>query len=62
MRFHRPSGGWVLACDFVLYHGLQHESGLAGSGITGHLPTYLVLDIMLVLILVPLLLLKILFA
>jgi ferredoxin-NADP reductase len=35
---------------------------LAGSGITGHLPTYLVLHIVLALVLVPLLLLKILVA
>ena len=57
----RSSSGWVLcswSCSCIMAYGMSQR--LAGVGITGHLPTYLVLHIVLALVLVPLLLLKIL--
>ena len=57
---HR-AGGYLFVIMFcIMSYGMSQR--LVGTGITGHLPTYLVLHIVLVLVLVPLLLLKILIA
>ena len=57
---HR-AGGYLFVILFCLM-AYSMSQRLAGVGITGHLPTYLVLHIMLVLALVPLVSLKILIA
>jgi len=60
IALHRVGGyGFVILFCIMVYSMSQR---LAGSGITGDLPTYLVLHIVLVFVLVPLLLLKILIA
>src|SRR4029077_18294543 len=55
---HSASGYLFVSLFCIMAYGMSQR--LAGVGITGHLPTYLVLHIVLVLVLVPLLLLKIL--
>ena len=55
---HRASGYLFVILLCIMAYGMSQR--LAGLGITGHLPTHLVLHIALVLVLVPLLLLKIL--
>jgi ferredoxin-NADP reductase len=57
---HRASGYLFLILLCIMAYSMSQR--LAGLGITGHLPTHLVLHIALVLVLVPLLLLKILIA
>jgi ferredoxin-NADP reductase len=54
---HRAGGYLFVILLCIMAYGMSRR--LAGLGITGHLPTHLVLHIALVLILVPLLLLKI---
>jgi len=54
-------GGYLFVILFCIM-AYSMSQRLAGLGITGHLPLYLVLHIVLVLALLPLLLLKILFA
>lgn len=54
-------GGYLFVIFFcIMAYGMSQR--LAGSGITGHLPTYLVLHIALALLLAPLILLKVLVA
>jgi ferredoxin-NADP reductase len=55
---HRAGGYLFVTLFCTMVYGMTQR--LAGVGITGHLPTYLVLHIVLVLFLIPLLLLKIL--
>src|ERR1700747_1226280 len=55
---HRAGGYLYVTLFCTMVYGMTQR--LAGVGITGHLPTYLVLHIVLVLFLIPLLLLKIL--
>src|SRR5580658_843406 len=57
---HRAGGYLFVILFCIMAYSMSQR--LAGSGITGHLPTYLVLHIVFVLVLVPLLLLKILMA
>ena len=57
---HRVGGYLFVILLCIMAYGMSQR--LAGLGITGHLPTHLVLHIALVLVLVPLLLLKILIA
>src|SRR5277367_2286801 len=57
---HRAGGYLFVILFCIMAYSMSQR--LAGSGITGHLPTYLVLHIVFVLLLVPLLLLKILIA
>src|ERR1700690_1261868 len=57
---HRASGYLFVILLCIMAYSMSQR--LAGLGITGHLPTYLVLHIVLVLVLLPLLLLKILIA
>jgi len=57
---HRASGYLFVILLCIMAYSMSQR--LAGLGITGHLPTHLVLHIALVLVLVPLLLLKILIA
>jgi hypothetical protein len=57
---HRIGGYSFVILFCIMVYSMSQR--LAGSGITGHLPTYLVLHIVLVLSLVPLLLLKVLVA
>jgi ferredoxin-NADP reductase len=57
---HRASGYLFVILLCIIAYSMSQR--LAGLGITGHLPTHLVLHIALVLVLVPLLLLKILIA
>jgi ferredoxin-NADP reductase len=57
---HRASGYLFVILLCTMAYSMSQR--LAGLGITGHLPTHLVLHIALVLVLVPLLLLKILIA
>jgi ferredoxin-NADP reductase len=58
IAIHRAAGYLFVMLLCIMAYGMSQR--LAGVGITGHLPTYLVLHIVLVLVLVPLLLLKIL--
>jgi ferredoxin-NADP reductase len=60
IALHRAGGYLFLILLCVMSYSMSQR--LAGLGITGHLPTHLVLHIALVLVLVPLLLLKILIA
>jgi len=60
IALHRLGGYLFAILLCVIAYSMSQR--LAGTGITGHLPTYLVLHIVLVLVLVPLLLLKILIA
>jgi ferredoxin-NADP reductase len=55
---HRAGGYLFVTLFCTMVYGMTQR--LAGVGITGHLPTYLVLHIVFVLFLIPLLLLKIL--
>lgn len=57
---HRAVGYLFIILFCIMAYGMSQR--LAGSGITGRMPTYLVLHIVLVLVLVPLLLVKILMA
>src|SRR5579872_7554355 len=57
---HRGSGYLFVIFFCIMVYSMSQR--LAGSGITGHLPTYLVLHVVLVLSLVLLLLLKVLVA
>src|SRR5579871_3334815 len=57
---HRVGGYSFVILFCIMAYSMSQR--LAGSGITGHLPTYLVLHIVLALSLVPLLLLKVLVA
>jgi ferredoxin-NADP reductase len=57
---HRVGGYSFVILFCIMVYSMSQR--LVGSGITGHLPTYLVLHIVLVLVLMPLLLLKILIA
>jgi len=57
---HRIGGYSFVILFCIMVYSMSQR--LAGSGITGHLPTYLVLHVVLVLSLVPLLLLKVLVA
>jgi ferredoxin-NADP reductase len=57
LAVHRASGYLFVILFCIMVYGMSQK--LIGVGITGHLPTYLVVHIVLVLILVPLLLLKI---
>jgi ferredoxin-NADP reductase len=57
---HRAGGYLFVILFCIMAYSMSQR--LAGSGITSHLPTYLVLHIVLVLALVPLLLLKLLMA
>jgi ferredoxin-NADP reductase len=57
---HRVVGYLYASLLCVMTYSMSQK--LAGGGITGHLPTYLVFHIVLVLVLVPLLLLKIMMA
>jgi ferredoxin-NADP reductase len=57
---HRAGGYLFVILFCIMAYSMSQR--LVGSGITGHLPTYLVLHIVFVLLLVPLLLLKILMA
>jgi ferredoxin-NADP reductase len=60
IAFHRVGGYLFVILLCIMAYSMSQR--LAGLGITGHLPTHLVLHIALVLVLVPLLLLKILIA
>jgi hypothetical protein len=60
IALHRAGGYLFVILFCIMTYSMSQK--LAGLGITGHLPTYLVLHIVLVLVLVPLLLLKILIA
>ena len=60
IALHRAGGYLFVILFCIMTYSMSQR--LAGLGITGHLPTYLVLHIVLVLVLVPLLLLKILIA
>ena len=60
IALHRAGGYLFVILFCIMTYSMSQR--LAGVGITGHLPTYLVLHIVLVLVLVPLLLLKILIA
>jgi glycine betaine catabolism B len=60
ITFHRVGGYLFVILLCIMAYSMSQR--LAGLGITGHLPTHLVLHITLVLVLVPLLLLKILIA
>src|ERR1700693_1220501 len=57
---HRVGGYLFVTLFCIMTYSMSQR--LAGLGITGHLPTHLVLHIALVLVLVPLLFLKILIA
>ena len=57
LAVHRASGYLFVILFCIMVYGMSQK--LIGVGITGHLPTYLVIHIVLVLVLVPLLLLKI---
>src|SRR3984893_19343718 len=57
---HRASGYLFVILLCIMAYSMSQR--LAGLGITGHLPTHLVLHIALVLVLMPLLLLKVLIA
>jgi uncharacterized membrane protein YozB (DUF420 family) len=57
---HRIVGYLFVILFCIMAYSMSNK--LAGVGITGHLPTYLVVHIVLALVLVPLLLLKILIA
>ena len=57
---HRVGGYLFVILYCIMVYSMSQR--LAGSGLTSHLPTYLVLHIVLVLSLVPLLLLKVLVA
>jgi hypothetical protein len=57
---HRAGGYLFVILLCIMAYSMSQR--LAGLGITGHLPTHLVLHIVFVLVLVPLLLLKILIA
>jgi hypothetical protein len=54
---HRVGGYMFIILFCIMVYSMSRR--LAGSGITGDLPTYLVLHVVLVFVLVPLLLLKI---
>jgi ferredoxin-NADP reductase len=58
IAIHRVGGYLFVILFCIMAYSMSQR--LVGSGITGHLPMYLVLHIVLVLVLVPLLLLKIL--
>ncbi|HEY8671923.1 MAG TPA: hypothetical protein VIL63_13850, partial [Terriglobales bacterium] len=58
VAIHRTGGYLFVVVLCIMAYVMSQR--LAGVGITGHLPTYLVLHIVLVLVLVPLLLVKIL--
>src|ERR1700760_1906486 len=58
IAFHRVGGYLFVILFCIMAYSMSQK--LNGSGITGHLPTYLVFHIVLVLALVPLLLVKIL--
>src|ERR1700733_1718050 len=60
IALHRAGGYLFVILFCIMTYSMSQR--LVGLGITGHLPTYLVLHIVLVLVLVPLLLLKILIA
>ncbi|HMH12023.1 MAG TPA: iron-sulfur cluster-binding domain-containing protein [Edaphobacter sp.] len=60
LAVHRASGYLFVILFCIMVYGMSQK--LIGVGITGDLPTYLVVHIVLVLVLVPLLLLKILIA
>jgi ferredoxin-NADP reductase len=60
IAIHRAGGYMFVILLCIMAYSMSQR--LAGLGITGHLPTHLVLHIALVLVLVPLLLLKILIA
>jgi ferredoxin-NADP reductase len=60
IAFHRAGGYLFVILLCIMAYCMSQR--LAGLGMTGHLPTHLVLHIALVLVLVPLLLLKILIA
>jgi ferredoxin-NADP reductase len=60
ITFHRVGGYLFVILLCIMAYSMSQR--LAGLGITGHLPTHLVLHIALALVLVPLLLLKILIA
>src|SRR5579863_3661140 len=57
---HRIVGYLYVILFCIMFYSMSQK--LAGVGITGHLPTYLVFHIVLVLVLVPLLVLKIVMA
>jgi len=57
LAVHRANGYLFVILFCIMVYGMSQK--LIGVGITGHLPTYLVVHIVLVLVLVPLLLLKI---
>ena len=57
---HRAGGYLFVILLCIMAYSMSQR--LAGLGVTGHLPTHLVLHFVLVLVLVPLLLLKILIA
>src|SRR5271170_7549360 len=60
IALHRAGGYLFVTLFCIMTYSMSQR--LAGLGITGHLPTYLVLHIVLVIALVPLLLLKVLIA
>src|ERR1700675_4599123 len=60
IALHRASGYLFVILFCIMAYSMSQR--LTGSGITGDLPAYLVLHIVLVFVLVPLLLLKILIA
>jgi len=60
IALHRAGGYLFVSLFCIMTYSMSQK--LVGLGITGHLPIYLVLHIVLVLVLVPLLLLKILIA
>ena len=60
IAIHRAGGYMFVILLCIMAYSMSQR--LAGLGITGHLPTHLVLHIVFVLVLVPLLLLKILIA
>ena len=60
MALHKLGGYLFLSLFCIIVYSMSEK--LAGVGMTGHLPTYLVFHIVLVLVLVPLVLLKVLVA
>jgi len=60
MAIHRLGGYLFVSLFCIIVYSMGEK--LAGVGMTGHLPTYLVFHIVLVLVLVPLILLKVLIA
>jgi uncharacterized membrane protein YozB (DUF420 family) len=60
MALHKLGGYLFLSLFCIIVYSMSEK--LAGVGMTGHLPTYLVFHIVLVLVLVPLVLLKVLIA